>query len=351
MADRDFWRGRRVLVTGHTGFKGSWLSAWLLDLGCEVHGIGLPPATKPSLFDLSRLGSRLGHNVGDIRLPDTADSIVRRTRPEIVFHLAAQSIVRRGLRQPAETFDTNVMGTVRLLEAVRREPAVRAVVVVTSDKCYEDAATGRAYRETDALGGRDPYSASKGCQEIVAHAYRWSYLRGRLATARAGNVIGGGDWAEDRVVPDAVRAIAAGQPLGLRNPRSVRPWQHVLDPLAGYLRLAEGLCAGEPVEGAWNFGPADGGAVSVGELIERLHAVWGQGSWRPVADREAGSEATVLRLDASRARERLGWEPKIGLDDAIRLTVEWYRSVLGNEADPFDLTYRQARAYDEAATA
>jgi CDP-glucose 4,6-dehydratase len=348
MADRDFWRGRRVLVTGHTGFKGSWLATWLLDLGCQVLGVGLAPATQPSLFELNSLGGRVDSMLEDLRHPEAAEAAVRRGQPEVIFHLAAQAIVRRGLRNPAETFETNVMGTVRLLDAARQAPSVRAVVVVTSDKCYEETAEGRGYRETDALGGRDPYSASKGCQEIVAHAYGRSYLEGKLATARAGNVFGGGDWSEDRVIPDAVRAIEESRPVALRNPRSIRPWQHVLDPLAGYLRLAERLCAGDDVEGPWNFGPSETDGATVAELVERLHHAWGRGSWTPVSDPDAGKEAPVLRLDASRAREYLGWAPKIGLQRAIQMTVDWYRGVLERAVDPFELTCGQTRGYDGA---
>jgi CDP-glucose 4,6-dehydratase len=351
MPDRDFWRGRRVLVTGHTGFKGSWLSAWLLQLGARVHGVALAPTSRPSLFELNRLADRMDHSLGDLRDRHTADTAVRRAEPEVVFHLAAQAIVRHGLRYPAETFETNVMGTVHLLDAVRSAPSVRAVVVVTSDKCYEETATDRGYREDDALGGRDPYSASKGCQEIVAHAYRRSFLEGRLATARAGNVIGGGDWAEDRVIPDAVRALGDQRPLCLRNPRAIRPWQHVLEPLSGYLRLAERLYQGHPVDRAWNFGPAEADAATVGDLIDRFHRVWGRGSWVSVADPDAGKEAAVLRLDAAQARQQLGWQPRVGLERAIQLTVEWYREVIEAQADPFGLLCHQTRAYEGVETA
>jgi CDP-glucose 4,6-dehydratase len=351
MADRDFWRNRRVLVTGHTGFKGSWLATWLLDLGCRVHGIGLAPESRRSLFDLNRLADRVNHAIGDLRSRDVTEAAVQRAQPEVVFHLAAQAIVRRGFRDPAETFETNVMATVRLLEAVRKASSVRAVVVVTSDKCYEEPVPTRGYTEDDSLGGRDPYSASKGCQEIVAHAYRRSFLEGRLATARAGNVIGGGDWAEDRVVPDAVRAIESNRPLQLRNPHAIRPWQHVLEPLAGYLLLAERLSLGHPIDRAWNFGPSEAEGVTVAELVDRFHEVWGRGSWVQTPDADAGNEAAVLRLDVSRARASLGWEPRLRLDQAIRLSVDWYRGVLEDKIDPFELTCRQAREYEAVGTA
>ena len=351
MIHRDFWRGRRVLLTGHTGFKGAWLATWLLDLGCEVHGVGLAPQTTPSLFELSGLSHRLHHVVEDLRSPDTAARALERSAPDVVLHLAAQPILRRALRDPLETFETNVMGTVHLLEAVRHCPSVAAVVVVTSDKCYEEHTDGAAYREGDPLGGRDPYSASKGCQEIVAHAYRRSYLGGRLATARAGNVIGGGDWSEDRIVPDAVRALIGGRELTLRSPGSVRPWQHVLDPLAGYLRLAERLSAGSGADRSWNFGPAELDPPTVSDLVNRVHDAWGRGSWAPVTDPDAGSEAAVLRLDATLAREHLGWAPRIDFDRAVRLTVEWYRDVLERGADAFDLTRRQIREYEATGSA
>jgi CDP-glucose 4,6-dehydratase len=348
MADREFWRGRRVLVTGHTGFKGSWLATWLIDLGARVYGIGLAPESQPSLFDLNGLSGRLDHVLGDVRLGEATKAVIRRAAPEIVFHMAAQAIVRQGLREPAVTFETNVMGTVRLLEAIRDATSVRAVVIITSDKCYGEPVPRLGYSEDDPLGGRDPYSASKGCQEIVAHAYRQSYLPGRLATARAGNVIGGGDWAMDRVVPDAVRALQENRPLQLRNPHAVRPWQHVVDPLGGYLRLAERLYAGDPVDRAWNFGPAESAGATVAELVGHLHEKWGRGSWAMVADANASKEAPVLRLDASRARAQLGWEPRFALDQAVRMTVDWYRGVLEMQQDPFELTCLQTRAYDEA---
>jgi CDP-glucose 4,6-dehydratase len=351
MVDRDFWRGRSVLVTGHTGFKGGWLAAWLIDLGARVHGLALEPATDPSLFELARLGQLMAHAVGDLRDRTVALRALRDVAPEVVFHLAAQSLVRQGLREPVDTFDTNVMGTVHLLDAVRTAPSVRAVVVVTSDKCYEETTSHRGYREGDPLGGRDPYSASKGCQEIVTHAFRRSFLKCGVATARAGNVIGGGDWAYDRVIPDAVRALVDGRAVRLRNPGAVRPWQHVLEPLAGYLGLAERLCLNQGGDGAWNFGPDEADQTSVRDLVERLHRMWGHGSWAPESDPDAGKEASVLRLDASHARRELAWRPRLGLDRAVRLTVDWYRAVLERAADPWELTCRQIREYEQEGQA
>jgi CDP-glucose 4,6-dehydratase len=345
MPDSRFWRGRRVLLTGHTGFKGAWLASWLIDLGCDVHGVSLVPPTQPSLFELNRLSGRMEHAFEDLRCPGVADRAVQRSKPEVVFHLAAQSIVRRGLREPAETFDTNVMGTVRLLDAIRQAPSVRAVVVVTSDKCYAESSSSHGHREEDSLGGRDPYSASKACQEIVAHAYRQSYLQKRLATARAGNVIGGGDWAEDRIIPDAVRAIIDGRNLQVRNPRSIRPWQHVLEPLAGYMRIAEHLCQEKNADGPWNFGPLDEGTATVADVVDLFHQYWGRGSWASVSDPSSAIEAPVLRLDASRAREKLGWKPRISLNKALEMTVDWYKRVLETDTDPYDLTCEQTHQY------
>jgi CDP-glucose 4,6-dehydratase len=351
MPDCDFWRGRRVLITGHTGFKGGWLGSWLSDLGCQVFGVGLPPATHPSFFELTRLDDRIESRLEDLRRPEAADGALKWSDPEVIFHLAAQSVVRRALREPIDTFETNVMGTVRLLDAVRKAPGVRGVVVITSDKCYESDGAPPVFREGDPLGGRDPYSASKGCQEIVTHAYRRSFLPGRVATARAGNVIGGGDWAEDRIIPDAVRAIGEHRDLRLRNPGSVRPWQHVLDALAGYLLVAERICHGTDGRTAWNFGPDDSDAATVANLIDRFHGVWGRGSWALEADRDAGKEAPALRLDASLAKEHLGWQPRIPLDAAVRLTVDWYRGVLENGSDAFELTRRQVQSYGSLETA
>ncbi len=347
MVDGDFWRGRSVLITGHTGFKGGWLAAWLIGLGARVHGVALEPATAPSLFELARLGQRMAHIAGDLRDRAVPLRALRDVEPEVVFHLAAQSIVRRGLREPVDTFDTNVMGTVHLLEAIRTSPSVRAVVVVTSDKCYEETTSHRSYRECDPLGGRDPYSASKGCQEIVTHAFRRSLLKCGVATARAGNVIGGGDWAQDRIVPDAIRALIEGHPVRLRNPGAVRPWQHVLEPLAGYLRLGERLWLNRAGEGAWNFGPNETDQTSVGDLVERIHRMWGNGSWEAEAEADSGQEASVLRLDASHARRELGWQPRLELDRAVRLTVDWYRAVIERAADPWEFTRAQIRDYQQ----
>jgi CDP-glucose 4,6-dehydratase len=328
MPDGEFWRGRRVLVTGHTGFKGAWLSLWLQALGAEVIGFAGPPPSAPSLYRLARVEDGMESVPGDVRHVDAVGHVLERTRPEIVLHLAARSLVRRSLADPVGTYDVNVMGTANLLEAVRVVDGVRAVLVVTSDKCYADDGRAHGYREDDPLGGRDPYSSSKACQELVTAAYRGSLLAEQgvaVATARAGNVIGGGDWAEDRLVPDLMRAAFAGTPLVVRNPDAVRPWQHVLNPLSGYLRLAERLCGGEAgYDTAWNFGPADEDARPVGWVVEQLHERWPGPLEVTTAPATDDREATALRVNSTRARRRLGWTPTWDLTAGIDATVEWY---------------------------
>jgi CDP-glucose 4,6-dehydratase len=326
---RAFWHGRRVLVTGHTGFKGSWLALWLETLGAEVHGFALEPPTDPSLFDLAGLDRSIGHEIGDVRDAAALGAAVGRFAPEIVFHLAAQSLVRESYVTPSATYATNVMGTVNLLEAVRASSAARVVVNVTTDKCYDNREWPWAYRETEALGGRDPYSSSKACAELVTAAWRDSFLASAgiaVATARAGNVIGGGDFAADRLLPDFFRALDAGAPLKVRSPTATRPWQHVLEPLSGYLLLAEMLWA-QPADfaGPWNFGPGDDDARSVSWIVDRLVAGVEGASWsvdRTPQPHEAGS----LRVDSSKARARLGWAPRWPLATALDRTLEWHRA-------------------------
>ncbi len=352
----DSYRGRRVFVTGHTGFKGAWLAEWLGSLGADVTGYALDPPTQPSLFDALDLAARVNHVVADIRDRERLVAEVRAAQPSVIFHLAAQAIVRRSYADPQETFETNVMGTVNVLEAVRTCPSVRAVIVVTSDKCYQNLETGRAFRETDAMGGRDPYSASKGCAELVTTAYRESFFAegAAVASARAGNVIGAGDWAADRLVPDCVRALAAGEPVVVRNPDAVRPWQHVLEPLSGYLWLAALMLSdGRRYEGAWNFGPADqAGEHAVRWVVERFLEEWGSGSWTMPAD--AGRpphEAHRLGLDSAKAREHLGWAPTWDARTAVRLTAEWYREHSRAAAAARDLIDHQLRDYQDDARA
>lgn len=346
------YAGLRVLVTGHTGFKGSWLTLWLLRLGARVTGLALPPETTPALFLEARLTEIMDSRLGDIRDPATVSKTVSEIEPEIVFHLAAQPLVRRSYREPLETFATNVMGSAHVLEAARACPSVRAIVVVTTDKCYENRSSPWGYRETDRLGGHDPYSASKACTELVAAAWRASYWQEGenaplVATARAGNVIGGGDWAEDRLVPDLVRAAQSGHPLLVRNPGAVRPWQHVLDPLAGYLLLGERLLAGERrFADAWNFGPALEDMQPVSALCEALCPALG-GSWQSGGESHP-AEAAILRLDSSRALVQLGWRPRWPLAHALLTTNEWYKRQANGE-DARALTLEHIYAY-EAAT-
>ncbi len=354
--DRQFWRGKSVFLTGHTGFKGGWLTTWLTDMGATVCGFALAPDTAPSYFALCNLARSMQSITGDIRDGEALCNAMKAGRPEIVFHLAAQPLVRRSYGQPAETFATNVLGTVNLLEAVRSADSVKAVVVVTSDKCYENAEWPWGYRETDPLGGRDPYSASKACAEIVCAAYRRSFFENTksntwLATVRAGNVFGGGDAAEYRLVPDAVRALHSAEPLIVRNPRSVRPWQHVMEPLAGYLALAQRLYFdGNQWAGAWNFGPGDDAAVPVSALADLLIKHWGAGSWRAAEEANAPHEACQLHLDCRKARTLLGWKPVLTLDMAVDLTVRWYRHLWANPgADMFDYSREQIRDYEHLA--
>lgn len=351
---RDAYRGRRVLVTGHTGFKGSWLSEWLLDLGAEVAGFSLAPNTSPSHFDLLRLSSRLKHIEGDVRDRQALERAVAEFRPEIVFHLAAQPLVRLSYAEPVMTWETNVMGTVNLLEAVRRCPSVKACVVVTSDKCYENREWPWGYRETEAMGGHDPYSASKGATELVVASYRRSFFKDpsgcRLASGRAGNVIGGGDWSADRIVTDFVKSILADKPLALRNPKATRPWQHVLEPLSGYLDLGSRLLAGggESFADGWNFGPAEDSVVLVQDLARLLVGAWQRGEVVVDTTGNHPHEAGLLKLDCSKARQEMGWHGVWGVEETVRRVVAWYKE----HSEGGDMTARtreQIQSYGEEA--
>jgi len=325
----ELWKGRRVLLTGHTGFKGAWLALLLERLGAEVTGFALAPPTQPSLFELARAGEALRDLRGDVRDLPAVRRAVDETKPEIVIHTAAQSLVRTSYEEPVATYATNVMGTVHVLEAARHAPSVRAVLVVTSDKCYENREWVWGYRENEPMGGSDPYSSSKGCAELVTGAYRASFFQSgaAVASARAGNVIGGGDWAPNRLLPDAARAFSAGRPLEVRNPRAVRPWQHVLEPLSGYVALAEALQEdGAAFAGAWNFGPADEDARTVGDVVERFTQLWGGGARWEATPGVHPHEAHLLRLDCAKARTVLGWRPRTRLDEALQWTADWYGS-------------------------
>ncbi|MBT9584583.1 CDP-glucose 4,6-dehydratase [bacterium] len=331
------WRNRRVLVTGHTGFKGSWLSLWLHRLGARVYGYALDPATQPSLFQVADVASVLAADVRrDVALLAGLQESLHEAQAEVVFHLAAQPLVRESYRDPIQTLATNVMGTAHLLEAVREQECVRAVVVVTTDKVYENREWLFPYREVDPLGGRDPYSASKAATELVVATYRSSFLDPRricVATARAGNVVGGGDWSPDRLVPDCLRAFEAGQPVRLRYPQAERPWQHVLEPLAGYLALGERLLGaqGREYAGAWNFGPEARDNATVGTVAAQLAQLWGSGMVMDCAEPAEYHEAGLLRLDISQASHRLNWSPRWSLHEALQATVDWQRAYLRGE--------------------
>jgi CDP-glucose 4,6-dehydratase len=354
VTQRSGWAGRRVFLTGHTGFKGGWLALWLARLGAEVRGYSLDPYTTPNLFDVARIGSRVEDIRGDIRDGAALDRAMTEFAPEVVFHLAAQPLVRLSYEEPLLTYETNVIGTARVLDAVRRTPSVRAVVVVTTDKCYENREWLWGYRESDPLGGYDPYSSSKACAEMVSAAFRQSYFpagcRVGIATARAGNVIGGGDWSMDRLIPDLVRGFLACEPVTIRRPNAIRPWQHVLEPLHGYLTLAERLLSDDAARyaTAYNFGPADDDARSVEWVVSRMVEMWGDGA-RWVRDAEPGvHEARYLKLDASRARAELGWAPRLRLADALDWLVAWYRAHAAG-ADMQAFTLGQIASYEALA--
>lgn len=350
-----FWCKRKVLLTGHTGFKGSWLSLWLQSLGAEAIGYSLPPPTQPSLHVLAEVEKGMESIHGDVLDLEHLRRVVREHRPDIVFHMAAQSLVRRSYFDPVGTYATNVLGTVHVLEAVRDAPTVQAVVVVTTDKCYENREDQRAYRETDRLGGFDPYSSSKACAEVVTAAFRKSFFTATkreamasLGSARAGNVIGGGDWAADRLIPDVMRAVLEGRKLLIRNPDAVRPWQHVLDPLCGYLMLAEKLCEDpKRFSGSWNFGPEESETLAVSAVLERLSGLWGPGLMWRFDDGPRLHEAQYLNLDCTKAKRELGWEPQWNLTSALEATVRWYKAQQLHQ-DVRSLTLEQIRSYQSA---
>lgn len=347
-----FFRGRRVLVTGHTGFKGGWLTAWLKLLGSEVTGVALEPdRSQPCFFDIAEVAEGMRSVIADIREPGAIAGIVGEVRPEIIFHMAAQSLVIESYKRPVDTFMTNVMGTVHALEAARTVPGVRAFINATSDKCYENLGLDRGYREDDRLGGSDPYSASKAGAELVSISYGQAFpgTMPALASVRAGNVIGGGDWAQDRLIPDIVRALSQDRKVPLRNPRSVRPWQFVLEPLSGYMMLAAALCGeSSGFQGGWNFGPSPEDQISVLDLAHLAARLWGKDEGGIVAAEHLGEEfpeAPQLRLDSSKARAELGWAPVMNVPEAVSATVEWYSAYLeGEESMPL-ITRWQIEAY------
>jgi CDP-glucose 4,6-dehydratase len=330
MRDPDFLRGRRVFLTGHTGFKGAWLSLWLEALGASVRGYALAPPTQPNLFDTVNAADGMDSVIGDIRDLAKLREAMTGFDPEVIIHMAAQPLVRESYQNPVDTYSTNVMGTVHVLECARACPSLRAVVNVTTDKCYENREWLWGYREDEPMGGRDPYSNSKGCSELVTAAYRQSFFSTgdvAVASARAGNVIGGGDWAADRLVPDALRAFESGQPLIIRNPLATRPWQHVLEPLSGYLTLAESLWReGQTHAGGWNFGPHTDGARTVESIVDKLITAWGEGAAWTLDDAAHPHEARELSLDISKARACLGWEPKWDVDSTLVRIVRWHKA-------------------------
>ncbi len=342
----SFWRGKRVLVTGHTGFKGSWLSQWLCDLGAEVSGYALVPDTDPALFDQLGLAARMTHRIDDIRDAGALAGWIREGQPDVVFHLAAQPLVLASYDDPLTTWDTNVMGTAHLLEALRTLDRACAAVLITTDKVYENREWVHPYREGDRLGGHDPYSASKAGSELVIASYRKSFFGGhpvRLASARAGNVIGGGDWADNRILPDIIRALSAGRPIPVRNPAARRPWQHVLEPLAGYMRLVERLYEGAALAEAYNFGPEAHDVRSVDDLVQGALAQW-SGDWNDQSDPNARHEAGLLSLGIEQARADLGYAPRWDFARGLERSVAWYHAVHGG-ADPLAVTRAQIEEF------
>ncbi len=330
-----FWLGKRVFVTGHTGFKGSWLTMWLQSMGAEVRGVALAPPTTPALFNVANIEKEMDHHISDIRDYDKTQTLMAEFKPEIVIHMAAQPLVRYSYKEPIETYSTNVMGTVHILEAARRAGTVRAIVNVTTDKCYENKEWIWGYREDERMGGHDPYSNSKACAELVSSAYRKSFLTTEgifMATTRAGNVIGGGDWAQDRLIPDVLRALEQNKPVLIRNPHSIRPWQHVLEPLSGYLLLAERLYdQGHAEAAAWNFGPRDEDAKPVAWIVDQLCKTWGNGAMWDLQPGNHPHEASFLKLDISKASQRLQWVPRWTLLTAISHITEWHKGWLSGK--------------------
>lgn len=351
----DIYKGRRVLITGHTGFKGSWLSLWLLHLGADVAGYSIDVPTTPSNFDLLGLGERIKHYQGDIRDAARLAKIIDEFRPEIVFHLAAQALVRRSYTDPVNTFETNVMGMVNLMECIRNRSWIEVAVLITSDKAYRNDEWCWGYRETDVLAGKDPYSGSKSCAELVAHSYIYSFLQNastRVTTTRAGNVIGGGDWADDRIVPDCIKAWAKNEVVSVRSPQATRPWQHVLEPLSGYLLLGEKLW--EKQEGingeAFNFGPSASVNQTVAELLDAMCMRWQTANWEvPIGFEQGGHEAKLLKLSCDKVLHHLKWQAQLNFQETVNFTVDWYQNWHLDEVDNFEFTINQIKTYCELA--
>jgi CDP-glucose 4,6-dehydratase len=350
--NQGFWTGKKVFITGHTGFKGSWLAIWLNMLGADVVGYALDPLTSMDNFVLSGIGAHMRHETGDIRDFDHLKRLVVESKPEIVFHLAAQPLVRESYNSPKETYDVNVGGTVNVLECCRLSESVRTIINVTTDKCYENKEWVWGYRENDRLGGYDPYSSSKACSELVTEAFRKSFFNPEefvrhgksLASARAGNVFGGGDWQVDRIIPDCIRHLERNEPIIVRNPHAIRPWQHVLEPLSGYLLLAEKLHVSPTVfASAWNFGPEESSFLKVGSLVDAVVKAWGSGSWKDLSMPGAVHEAHLLKLDIAKAKNMLGWSPVWHIDKAVGETLGWYSAY--KNSNVLDLCLRQIAVY------
>ena len=352
MVNSEFWKGKKVFITGHTGFKGTWLSIWLKSMGAILAGYALAPHTKPNFFENALATDEIESVIGDVRDLGKLSQAMKSFAPEIVIHMAAQPLVRLSYKNPVDTYSTNVMGTVHLLEAVRSSPSVKAVVNVTTDKCYENKEWVWGYREDEALGGHDPYSSSKGCSELVTAAYRSSFFNdsvsAKIASGRAGNVIGGGDWSEDRLIPDFFKSLENNEPVIIRNPSATRPWQHVLEPLSGYLLLAEQLYLnGDRYAEAWNFGPEENDVKSVRSIIEYLVERWGDGSSWIHDESEQPHEAQLLKLDISKAKKLLGWRPKWDLFKALDSIIEWQKAWLSGE-DIKAMTLKQIRQFEDS---
>jgi CDP-glucose 4,6-dehydratase len=353
MIDPQFWKNKNVFITGHTGFKGSWLILWLNSMGANVIGFGLNPPTAPSLFDLCKLSSEVSSFIGDIRDSEQLNDAILESKPDIVIHMAAQPLVRDSYKHPVETYSTNVMGTVNLFEAIRKSNSVRAVVNVTTDKCYENKEWPWGYRENESLGGYDPYSNSKACSELVTSSYRSSFFNPKeykihgvaISSARAGNVIGGGDWATERLIPDCMRALLVGEEIIIRNPKAIRPWQHVLEPLSGYLTLAEKLYNEGPLYGeAWNFGPYDTDVRPVQWVVRTLCEKWGKASTYTVDTNEHPHEAHYLKLDCSKANSHLGWHPRWDLNQSLDKVIDWTKTY-ENNGDLTEASIQQIKEY------
>ena len=345
----NFYNDKKILITGHTGFKGSWLSTWLNEMGAVLTGYALDPNTERDNFTVTGLSGLMADTRDDVRNYDKLLQTVQEIQPEIIFHLAAQPLVRESYKTPRETFDVNVTGTVNILEAARMTPSVRTVVIITTDKCYENKETIWGYREYDQLGGHDPYSASKACAELVTRAYRKSFFQKErtigVATVRAGNVIGGGDWCTDRIIPDCINALKEGRSIEVRSPSSIRPWQHVIEPVYGYLLLGKKLYNDpESFSGAWNFGPDENSIITVEELVDKVIRRWGSGSWTDISESDKPHETTILKLDTTKSKHILGWRPRLSIDRAIEYLVSWYK------ADTVDYNFNVAQISDYCRT-